>query len=360
MRAQDTCSQRAAGHPRPRDDSSEGRCDGEPDDRPIDAPAIWRWSTCRWRRPGGRRRDRRPRAPGARRSRRTATASPTSPTGRGSRASRVAAVDRRTPPAVLSGPDQEVVSVAWSPDGAWLAYLVSPGGSICAELHVVRPTAPAAAASRGGPAATVFAGGWTGPGHYVCSIALGDGRTPTSSWSPWTPGSSARSPGRLPVRERGVRRRAVPAGPPRPARLPAHRRDRSSPPASSAGCCRSTHRRDRLRGRPVRPDGRSVHVRASLPGRARHRPRRSGARPAVRGRRPRPGPRRPVPPGRRPGRLRPARRRHRAGGVDVPRGHRAVGARPVRRVAAAAGRSCRSRSCRAGRWPPTARRCSPS
>ena len=46
---------------------------------------------------------------------------------------------RRRRPAVLSGPAEEVVSVAWSPDGAWLAYLVSPGGSICAELHVVRP-----------------------------------------------------------------------------------------------------------------------------------------------------------------------------------------------------------------------------
>jgi dipeptidyl aminopeptidase/acylaminoacyl peptidase len=79
-------------------------------------------------------------------------------------------------PMVLSGPDEEVVSVAWSPDGGRLAYLVSPGGSICAELHVV--------GSGGGghrllagqdPRATVFAGGWTGPGHYVCSIAPGDG-----------------------------------------------------------------------------------------------------------------------------------------------------------------------------------------
>ena len=43
------------------------------------------------------------------------------------------------PPMVLSGPAEEVVSVAWSPDGGRLAYLVSPGGSICAELHVVRP-----------------------------------------------------------------------------------------------------------------------------------------------------------------------------------------------------------------------------
>ena len=50
----------------------------------------------------------------------------------------VATLDQQTPPAVLSGPDEEVVSVAWSPDGTWLAYLVSPGGSICAQLHAVR------------------------------------------------------------------------------------------------------------------------------------------------------------------------------------------------------------------------------
>ena len=88
----------------------------------------------------------------------------------------VSAIDQRTPPAVLSGPDEEVVSVAWSPDGAWLAYLVSPGGSICAELHVVRPDGSDRRRIAGeDPRATVFAGGWTGPGHYVCSIASGDG-----------------------------------------------------------------------------------------------------------------------------------------------------------------------------------------
>lgn len=79
-------------------------------------------------------------------------------------------------PLVLSGPDQEVVSVAWAPDGAWLAYLVSPGGSICAELHVVRPDGSDARLVAGeDPRATVFAGHWTRPGHYVCSIAPGTG-----------------------------------------------------------------------------------------------------------------------------------------------------------------------------------------
>jgi dipeptidyl aminopeptidase/acylaminoacyl peptidase len=87
----------------------------------------------------------------------------------------VARLDGATP-LVLSGPAEEVVSVAWSPDGGRLAYLVSPGGSICAELHVVRPDGSGHRVIAGeDPRATVFAGGWTGPGHYVCSIAPGDG-----------------------------------------------------------------------------------------------------------------------------------------------------------------------------------------
>ena len=88
----------------------------------------------------------------------------------------VAPLGRKSLPAVLSGPGEEVVSVAWSPDGAWLAYLVSPGGSICAGLHVVRPDGTGHRVVAGDdPRATVIAGGWTGPGRYACSIAAGDG-----------------------------------------------------------------------------------------------------------------------------------------------------------------------------------------
>jgi dipeptidyl aminopeptidase/acylaminoacyl peptidase len=88
----------------------------------------------------------------------------------------VATLDQQTPPAVLSGPEEEVVSVAWSPDGEWLAYLVSPGGSICAQLWAVRPDGTDRHLVAGeDPRSAVFAGGWTAPGHYVCSIAPGDG-----------------------------------------------------------------------------------------------------------------------------------------------------------------------------------------
>ncbi len=74
----------------------------------------------------------------------------------------VATLGQQTPPAVLSGPDEEVVSVAWSPDGEWLAYLVSPGGSICAQLWAVRPDGTERHLVAGeDPRSTVFAGGWT-------------------------------------------------------------------------------------------------------------------------------------------------------------------------------------------------------
>ncbi|MCO7220516.1 prolyl oligopeptidase family serine peptidase [Klenkia sp. PcliD-1-E] len=88
----------------------------------------------------------------------------------------VATLDQRTTPAVLSGPGQEVVSVAWSPDGEWLAYLVSPGGSIRAQLWAVRPDGTDRRLVLGHPGATVFAGGWTArPGHYACTVAEGPG-----------------------------------------------------------------------------------------------------------------------------------------------------------------------------------------
>ena len=89
----------------------------------------------------------------------------------------VATLEQETHPGVLSGPGEEVISVAWSPDGEWLAYLVSPGGSICAELHVVRPDGTDGHLVAGAEySATTFAGSWTGrPGHYACTIADGVG-----------------------------------------------------------------------------------------------------------------------------------------------------------------------------------------
>ncbi len=86
-----------------------------------------------------------------------------------------------SPPMVASGPDQEAISVAWSPDGEWLTYLVSPGGSIRAELHAVRPDGSDRRRLAGGRGReTVFAGLWSSAPHrYVFSVA--DGRSPDAA-----------------------------------------------------------------------------------------------------------------------------------------------------------------------------------
>ena len=81
-------------------------------------------------------------------------------------------------PRQVSPAHQEIISVAWSPDGQWLTYLVSPGGLIRAELHVMRPDGSASRPLAGlDERSTVLAGCWTAlPNTYAFSLA--DGRGP--------------------------------------------------------------------------------------------------------------------------------------------------------------------------------------
>jgi len=79
-------------------------------------------------------------------------------------------------PVTVSGSDQEVISVAWAPTEQRLVYLVSPAGSIRAELHTVLADGSGRALLAGaGESETVFAGSWTADGRYACSIADGIG-----------------------------------------------------------------------------------------------------------------------------------------------------------------------------------------
>ncbi len=81
-------------------------------------------------------------------------------------------------PRQVSAPGHEVISVAWSPDGRWLTYLVSPEGSIRAQLHAVRPDGTDHRALAGmGEQETVFAGSWTSLPHTY-AFSLADGRGP--------------------------------------------------------------------------------------------------------------------------------------------------------------------------------------
>ncbi len=180
----------------------------------------------------------------------------------------VAPVDGAEPPRVLSEPAQEVVSVAWSPDGAWLAYLVSPGGSICTELHAVRVDGTGARLVAGAdPRATVFAGFWAGPGRYVCSIAPGtgpdadivlvdveDGTCRTLARGGFLSACALSADGRILLARRGPRAHRhvvaidVATGTQRPV----------LDPGAPGGIASEDGR--------FAADGRSIHLRASLPG----------------------------------------------------------------------------------------------
>lgn len=180
----------------------------------------------------------------------------------------VGAVAGGEPPAVVSQPDQEVVSVAWSPDGAWLAYLVSPRGSICAELHVVRPDGTGARLVAGeDPRATVFAGFWAGPGRYICSIApgtgpdadvvlvdVGTGTCRTLARGGFLSACALSADGRTLLARRGPRsfRHVVAVDLATGAQLPV------LAPGAPGGVASEDGR--------FAPDGRSLYVRASLPG----------------------------------------------------------------------------------------------
>ena len=257
------------------------------------------------------------------------------------------------------GPTEEVVSVAWSPDGGRLAYLVSPGGSICAELHVVPPTAPAAACSRGRTCARPSSPA-AGPARALRLLHRARRRSGRRRRPGRRRHRRAAHPGprRLPVGHRGVGRRAVRAGPPRPARLPAHRRDRRR------------HRVQRGCWMPTPPAASPRRTAGSRPTAARctsappclgplRRPRRSRRGPARRGRRPGEG------------RVVLSRPDADLDGYALRTDGTVLavwnvdGATEllVHALATArwCGRSrCPSRSCRAGRWPPTAPRWSPS
>ena len=146
------------------------------------------------------------------------------------------------------------------------------------------------------PRATVFAGGWTGPGHYVCSIAPGDGPDADIVLVDAATGEHrtlARG-GFLSVTSVSADERFVLA----------RRGPRGYRHIVVIDVATGVQRRVLAARRPggiasedgrFGPDGRSVYVRAVAAGRAVRRPGRARRGPAVRGRRPRRGTRRPRP-----------------------------------------------------------------
>src|SRR5579884_828804 len=42
-------------------------------------------------------------------------------------------------PELVIALDDQVLAVSWSPDGAWLAFLLAPGGGMNQQVYLVRP-----------------------------------------------------------------------------------------------------------------------------------------------------------------------------------------------------------------------------
>src|SRR5262245_55653788 len=89
----------------------------------------------------------------------------------------ITAVDGGTPVQVTSGPDP-VGRVIWSPDGAWLALLLAPGGGMNNQIYVVRPDGTGLRRLTDGGKETNNLGTWTRNGGR---LAMGSNRANPSA-----------------------------------------------------------------------------------------------------------------------------------------------------------------------------------
>ena len=295
-------------HSGPRRRGRARRCDGQPDDRrrPVAPPSARPTAAGA---PRGHRDRRCAAAPGAPRCRRRATASPTSPTAPGSRGWRwprsTADAAGRAVRARRGGRLRRLVA------GRRLARL--PGQPRRLDLRRAarrasrrqRPPRGRRPRTRAPPSSRA-----AGPGRAPTPAPSppATAPTPTSSWSTPPPARTAPSPAAasssvtsVSAGERFVLARRGPRGYRHIVVIDVATgvQRQVLGPDAPGGIASEDGR--------FGPDGRSVYVRASLPGAPfadRAGPRRG---PAVRGRRPGRGPRRPLPSGRRPGRLRAAR-----------------------------------------------------
>ncbi|WP_322760237.1 S9 family peptidase [Frankia sp. Cr2] len=76
----------------------------------------------------------------------------------------------------------QVRSVAWSPDGAWMAFVVAPGGGEHTEVRVVRPD---------GSGLRRLAGGWHPGAHPHSSTGSDAGAASAAGLGRWTPDGTA-------------------------------------------------------------------------------------------------------------------------------------------------------------------------
>jgi dipeptidyl aminopeptidase/acylaminoacyl peptidase len=70
-------------------------------------------------------------------------------------------------PRLVTALEDPVGDVAWSPDGAWLAFSVAPGGGLNEQVHVVRPDGTGLRRLTAGGKDNNFLGDWTPDGKHL-------------------------------------------------------------------------------------------------------------------------------------------------------------------------------------------------
>jgi dipeptidyl aminopeptidase/acylaminoacyl peptidase len=70
-------------------------------------------------------------------------------------------------PQLVTGGDEPVGFVSWSPDGAWLAFNVAPGGGFNEQIYIVRPDGTGLRRLTEGGKENNFLGDWTTDGRFL-------------------------------------------------------------------------------------------------------------------------------------------------------------------------------------------------
>lgn len=70
-------------------------------------------------------------------------------------------------PELLTSTDDQIIMVAWSPDGAWLAFSLAPGGGLNQQIYLMRPDGSALRRLTDGGKENNALGPWTDDGRAV-------------------------------------------------------------------------------------------------------------------------------------------------------------------------------------------------
>ncbi len=76
-------------------------------------------------------------------------------------------------PQLVTGLDDQIASVHWSPDGRWLAFSLAPGGGMNQQVYLIRPDGTNLRRLTDGGKETNHLGSWTPDGRF---LALGSNR----------------------------------------------------------------------------------------------------------------------------------------------------------------------------------------